>query len=187
MLQSSRVFFSRYFSGAVKDIPVVCPKTKGGKFMPYKRLAWQALYPEIEGGRVRPSFWTSDFKFKHLLRTGNDFKGAIPKAAPPGAYQNTNSSTTHLELKQTRPNRETRALPMMPVTARSVYEHRKEVAELFHRKTRTDFDRLMELRDQEFFDWYSKLQRVRGRWCRAQGVTSRGNYGKAVDASEIWG
>lgn len=75
----------------------------------------------------------------------------------------------------------------MAVTPRVVAEHRVEKTIEFGKRIRRDRRMLMELRDREFYEWYGKLQRVRGRWCRAQGVTSRGVYTKAVDAAEIWG
>jgi hypothetical protein len=76
---------------------------------------------------------------------------------------------------------------MMPLSARVVYERRQEAYRdyLLHQQK---YRRMLhEVRETEFFNWYSRAQRVRGRWCREQGIASRGIYGPAVDAAEIWG
>jgi hypothetical protein len=52
---------------------------------------------------------------------------------------------------------------------------------------RSDRRKIEELKSEEFWGWYLKLQRVRSRWCREHDISSRGVYGPAVDAAELWG
>ena len=136
----------------------------------------------------RAPFWVSDFKHRYLIRTGKEHAGPMPAHPLPGAYPGVTGYTL---LKQLRdfapPDRETRRLPIVPLSARVVYEHREQLKAEFSRTYIANKRILAEAREIELFQWYGKLQRVRGKWCRAQGVTSRGVYSPAVDAAEIWG
>eukprot|EP00744_Colponema_vietnamica_P025578 GILI01037643.1.p2 GENE.GILI01037643.1~~GILI01037643.1.p2 ORF type:complete len:119 (+),score=19.54 GILI01037643.1:40-357(+) len=104
-------------------------------------------------------------------------------------YQNM-FSVGHLSAQLSgayKPSRESRMLPIMPVTPRTAYEYRREVRQDFFRQQATDRRQIQEMKETEFHEWYMKLQRVRGKWCRENSIRSRGVYGPAVDAAEIWG
>lgn len=136
----------------------------------------------------RAPFWVSDFKHRYLIRTGKEHTGPMPPGPAPGSYPNLHPVTLQLYLRDFKPaDRETRRLPLMPRTARVVYEHDQELKDEVKRTRRANMMILDEAKELELFQWYQKLQRVRGRWCRDQGVTSRGVYSPAVDASELWG
>lgn len=151
------------------------------------KVFWSRLLdPHSSMGGRRASFWVNDFKHQHLIKTGRDFTGTVPATPYSGTYQHLHEASKYID-NHPAPPRETRRLPLMAVTPRVVAEHRVEKTIEFGKRIRRDRRMLMELRDREFYEWYGKLQRVRGRWCRAQGVTSRGVYTKAVDAAEIWG
>jgi hypothetical protein len=138
--------------------------------------------------RTRTSFWTADFRHKYLVRTGRYYTGKVPESPPPGYLPDlADTHNAYLDRHPIPPKRETRALPVMPLTPRVVYEHRRETEEAFFAKNKRYRGILKETRDVEFYQWYSRLQRVRGRWCREQGIRSRGAYGPEVDAAEIWG
>lgn len=149
----------------------------------YNRQFWRTIMNE---DHARPSFWVSDFRHKYLTRTGSDFQGRVPASPAPGMYQGF-SDVHKLLANHPKPQRESRHLPVMPMTPRVVYEHAQEKRIDYDRQMRADRRRVEQLKVMEFWGWYTKLQRVRGRWCREQGVTSRGVYGPAVDAAELWG
>jgi hypothetical protein len=173
---------------ALSSAPVAPKLTryaKGRKHInPWNREYWRTLQ---DPDRQRGSFWVSDFKHKYLMRTGGDYQGAVPISPAPGTYQNLTHEHAALMLGHPKPQRESRHLPIMPLTARVVWERRTEKWSDFSRKVRRDRRIILEVRDVEFHEWYAKLQRVRGRWCRDQGIASRGVYSAAVDAAEIWG
>lgn len=136
---------------------------------------------------VRTSFWASDYKHKYLVKHGKDHQGPVPPSPAPGTFQELSPEHSRLHLGgHPVPSRETRRLPLMPVTSRSFFEHKQEATLDFQEKTRKDRLLLKEARELEFHNWYKKVQQVRGRWCRDNNVTSRGNYGRAVDAAEYW-
>lgn len=136
----------------------------------------------------RTSFWTSDFRHKYLVKTGTDYQGVIPASPTAGTYQRFRGfDTRHVLAGHPLPTRESRQLPVIPLTPRVVYEHRNEQRIDFARQTKRDRAKIIEMRDREFHEWYSKLQRVRGKWCRENEIASRGVYGPAVDSAEIWG
>ncbi|EPY29536.1 hypothetical protein STCU_01514 [Strigomonas culicis] len=149
----------------------------------YNRMFWRTVMDE---NHARPSFWVSDFRHKYLAKTGTDFQGRVPVSPAPGMYQGF-SDVHKILANHPKPQRESRHLPIMPMTPRVVYEHAQEKRIDFGKKIRSDRRRIQEMRVTEFWGWYMKLQRVRGRWCREQGVSSRGVYGPAVDAAELWG
>jgi hypothetical protein len=140
----------------------------------------------MDEDHARTSFWISDFRHRYLLKTGTDYQGKVPSSPQPGLYQGFKEVSKILG-GHPKPSRESRHLPIMPLTPRVVYEHENEKRILTSRRMRTDRRRIEELKTHEFWGWYMKLQRVRGRWCKEQGVASRGVYGPAVDASELWG
>lgn len=164
---------------------VMPPRVKGSRqHENFNKRFWQYA---MRTDRNRSSFWVSDFRHKYLIRTGRYFTGKVPESPPPGYLPNVIDSERYMNRHPAPPTRETRHLPIMPLTPRVVYEHRVEAEEAYF-GDKLKFRRIMmEQREVEFHNWYSRLQRVRGRWCREQGVASRGVYGPAVDASEIWG
>lgn len=150
---------------------------------PYGRQFWRTIMNE---DHARPSFWVSDFRHKYLVKTGADYQGKVPSSPAPGMYQGF-SDVHKILANHPKPQRESRHLPVMPMTPRVVYEHSQEKRIDFAKKMRSDRRHVEQLKHLEFWGWYMKLQRVRGRWCREQGVSSRGVYGPAVDAAELWG
>lgn len=134
----------------------------------------------------RKSFWVSDFQHKYLVKTGSDFRGKIPESPAPGMYQKYDVFKRHLSGHM-KPGRESLHLPIAALTPRVAFEHRMEAKHELRQRTSTARRQLEELRKQEYFEWYNKVQRVRGKWCREQGISSRGCYTAAVDAAEIWG
>lgn len=155
----------------------------GSRTGAYNRMYWRSLLDE---NHKRPSFWVSDFRHKYLVKTGTDYQGRVPASPAPGMYQGF-TEVEHILSNHPKPQRESRHLPVMPMTPRVVYEHAQEKRIDFSKTMRRDRRRVEELKTLEFWGWYMKLQRVRGRWCREQGVSSRGVYGPAVDAAELWG
>ncbi|CCW68732.1 unnamed protein product [Phytomonas sp. Hart1] len=149
----------------------------------YGRAYWRGLMNE---NHARPSFWVSDFRHRYLVRTGTDFQGRVPASPSPGTYQGFHDVHKIL-ANHPKPPRASRHLPVMPMTPRVVYEHAQEKRIDFAKKIRRDRNRMEELKQTEFWGWYTKLQRVRGRWCREQEISSRGVYGPAVDAADLWG
>eukprot|EP00758_Cryptobia_borreli_P012773 Tbor_TRINITY_DN5773_c4_g2::TRINITY_DN5773_c4_g2_i1::g.20533::m.20533 len=152
---------------------------------PYQNMFWRRLTdPEFQQG----TYWVSDFKHRYLAAMGRDYRGKIPETPPPGTYTGV-IHTKRRAVSGGHPlfDRETRHLPVMPLSARSVYEHRAEKRIDFLAEYSADRRKLVQMREHEFYEWYMKLQRVRGRWCRENGIRSRGVYGPAVDAAEIWG
>lgn len=136
----------------------------------------------------RAPFWISDFKHRYLIRTGKDHQGPMPAHPPPGSYQGLRGPNVFMYLRDFEPaDRETRRLPIMKLTARVYHEHREELRTEFRNTFVANKKIIDEARDVELYNWYTKVQRVRGRWCRDQGVTSRGVYSGAVDAAELWG
>lgn len=150
---------------------------------PYNRMFWRDI---MNNNHSRGSFWVSDFRHRYLAKTGMDYQGRVPSSPAPGTYQGF-SDVHKILLNHPKPQRESRHLPVMPMTPRVVYEHAQEKRIDFDKKVRRDRRQISQLRTQEFWSWYTKLQRVRGRWCREQGVSSRGVYTPAVDAAELWG
>lgn len=140
----------------------------------------------MDENHANTSFWASDFRHKYLMKTGTDFHGQVPATPQAGMYQKFEDTRLMLHGSP-KPSRESRHLPIMPLTPRVVYEHDQETKIAARKKMRTDRHRVEELKNQEFWGWFMKLQRVRGRWCKEQGVSSRGIYGPAVDAAELWG
>ncbi|EAN79766.1 uncharacterized protein TEOVI_000273100 [Trypanosoma equiperdum] len=155
----------------------------GSRTNPYNRQYWRVIMNE---NYSRPSFWVSDFRHRYLMRTGTDYQGQVPSSPQPGLYQGF-SDVHKLLANHPKPQRESRHLPVLPMTPRVVFEHANEKRIDTAKKMRRDRRRIEELKTLEFWGWYMKLQRVRGRWCREQGVSSRGVYGPAVDAAELWG
>ena len=136
----------------------------------------------------RTPFWVSDFKHRYLIRTGKDHKGPMPAHAPPGSYQGLNRASLFMHLRDMPPaERETRRLPILPLTARISHEHYLEAKSERTVNTIRNKALLAEVADTELHHWYGKVQRVRGRWCRDQGIASRGVYSAAIDAAELWG
>jgi hypothetical protein len=167
-------------------LPVVkrfARRWSGNRTNAYGRQFWRVVMNEQH---KRPSYWIGDFKHKHLVKTGGDFYGRVPASPQAGMYQGFTDTRKILD-GHPKPSRETRHLPIMPLTPRVVYEHRQEKRIDFMKKFNSDRRKLQTMRHHEFWGWYNKLQRVRGRWCKEQGVSSRGVYGPAVDASELWG
>lgn len=149
----------------------------------YGRMYWRHIMNE---DHARPSFWVSDFRHEYLKKHGTDFQGRVPASPSPGLYQGF-SDVHKILLNHPKPQRESRHLPVMPMTPRVVFEHAQEKRIDFDKKARLDRRRIEALKQEEFWGWYNKLQRVRGRWCREHNVSSRGVYGPAVDAAELWG
>ena len=155
---------------------------KGRK--PGETMFFESLF---QTDAVRQSFWVGDYKHKHLLKTGREHRGQVPASPAPGTFQALGPMHSKLHLGgHPVPTRESRHLPLMPVTNRSVFEHREEMTHDFNMKMRVDKKALHTAREVEFHQWYNQVQRVRGRWCRENGVTSRGSYTRAVDAAEYW-
>ena len=147
-------------------------------------LVWEHLF---QTDAIRRSFWVGDFKHRHLVRTGREHVGPVPQSPAPGTFQSLGPMHSVLHLGgHPVPTRESRHLPLMPVTQRSVFEHREEIRDAFSKKMRNDKRMLATAREVDFHQWYNQVQRVRGRWCRDNGVTSRGSYTRAVDAAEYW-
>ena len=182
MLQNSSLRFQR----VLPLRPLVSPKEpRGGeRHMHWSQQFWKKVF---NTDRRRTSFWVSDFKHKYLIRTGKYYTGKVPESPPPGYLPTTQESVRMLNKHPHPPRRETRHLPIMPLTPRIVYEHDVEAEDAFFLARDKYKVLLEETREYEFYNWYNRVQRVRGRWCREQGVTSRGAYGPAVDAAEIWG
>lgn len=149
----------------------------------YSRMYWRTLLNE---DHARPSFWVSDFRHKYLAKHGTDYQGQVPASPAPGMYQGF-SDVHKILANHPKPQRESRHLPVMPMTPRVVFEHAQEKRIDFSKKMHHDRRLVEQLRTLEFWGWYMKLQRVRGRWCKEHGVSSRGVYGPAVDAAELWG
>lgn len=166
--------------------PVVMAGRKKGAItnMGYEKKFWDRIY---NADRLRTSFWASDFKHKYLIRTGKFYTGKVPESPPPGYLPNTFAVEQYLNNHPAPPKRETRHLPVIPLTPRVAYEHLSESEDAYFVARDKYKQILKETRELEFNNWYNRLQRVRGRWCREQGVASRGAYGPAVDAAEIWG
>lgn len=158
-------------------------QNSGSRTNPYNRQFWRTT---MDDNFARTSFWASDFRHRHLARTGADFTGRVPMSPAPGTFQGFGDVRKILS-GHPKPSRESRHLPIMPLTPRVVFEHENEHKILTARKMRSDRRRIEDLRHQEFWGWYMKLQRVRGRWCKESGIASRGVYGPAVDAAELWG
>lgn len=140
---------------------------------------------------IKPSFWASDFKHRYLINTGRDYTGPLPASPAPGMYR---GFYKHNDIKLTNrlnnhqaPTRESRHLPVMPMTPRVVYEYSREQRQDAVAMQRADKRAISEMKETEFHEWYMKLQRVRGKWCRENSIRSRGVYGPAVDAAELWG
>lgn len=150
---------------------------------PYGRMFWRVTMDE---NHARSSFWSSDFRHRYLVKTGTDYAGKVPASPQPGLYQGFGDVRKILS-GHPKPSRESRHLPIMPLTPRVVVEHENEHRIAVGRKMREDRRKIEDLRTREFWGWYNKLQRVRGRWCKEHGVASRGVYGPAVDAAELWG
>jgi hypothetical protein len=166
--------------------PVVKHYRRQGTSMrsnPYNRMFWRTVMDE---NHTRASFWSSDFRHRHLAQTGTDFAGKVPSSPAPGTYQGF-QDVRRILGGHPKPQRESRHLPIMPLTPRVVFEHHNEKKILVSRQMRSDRRKVEVLKHQEFWGWYMKLQRVRGRWCKENGVASRGVYGPAVDAAELWG
>eukprot|EP00796_Vickermania_ingenoplastis_P008349 gene8349-5848_t len=155
----------------------------GSRTNAYGRMYWRTVMNEDFG---RPSFWTSDFRHEYLKKHGADYHGRVPASPAPGRYQGF-GDVHKLLANHPKPQRESRHLPVMPMTPRVVHEHAQEKRIDLSKRMRLDRRRIEALKQEEFWGWYNKLQRVRGRWCREHGVTSRGAYGPAVDAAELWG
>uniref|UniRef100_A0A7S1QQN5 Uncharacterized protein n=1 Tax=Neobodo designis TaxID=312471 RepID=A0A7S1QQN5_NEODS len=180
--------------------PIKGPQTDGPVRSPVMRMGFQKYtmkhntmqmtnYWEytINDSRRAP-FWVSDFKHRYLVRTGKEHTGPMPAQAINGQYPGIHGYQLLKYLRDFAPaQRETRRLPIVNVSARVVYEHRVQLKDEFYRTYKANQRVLAEAREIELFQWYGKMQRVRGKWCRAQGVTSRGIYTPAVDAAEIWG
>ncbi|KAG5474976.1 hypothetical protein CUR178_04426 [Leishmania enriettii] len=150
---------------------------------PYSRMFWRTVLNE---DFARPSFWVSDFRHRYLAKHGVDYQGRVPASPAPGTYQGF-SDVHKILANHPKPQRESRHLPVMPMTPRVVFEHAQEKRIDYAKKMHRDRRLVQQLRTHEFWGWYMKLQRVRGRWCKEQGVSSRGVYGPAVDAAELWG
>ena len=150
-----------------------------------------AVYQKAYGMDVhlqwRPSFWASDFKHRYLIQTGGDYKGQIPQVPAPGSYPGLSEHDLHSLGGGEIPGRESRHLPQRSITAKLVWEDFQEQKFMWNYHRASARVKLSDLRDVEMFEWYTKLQRVRGRWCREQGIASRGVYGPAIDAAEMWG
>lgn len=158
-------------------------QASGSRVNAYNRKFWRITMDE---NFARASFWASDFRHRHLAQTGTDFAGKVPASPAPGTFQGFQDVQKILG-GHPKPQRESRHLPIMPLTPRVVFEHENEHRMLTSRKMHSDRRKVEVLRHQEFWGWYMKLQRVRGRWCKENGVASRGVYGPAVDAAELWG
>ena len=147
----------------------VTPKRKlfsnGAVSKNYGRAFWRSA---LDPTYLRTSFWTSDFKHQHLVRTGGDYTGKVPQSPYPGTYRN-QPDVSKLLGGHPRPQRESRHLPVMPTTPRFIYEKMCEHRIDWMKKMRLDRRRMEHVRNTEFHEWYGKLQRVRGRWCREQG------------------
>lgn len=181
-MQTSPVLLKRSLS-RYPVAPVLKIYKKGNTHNNFSRIFWRnAMDPNF----ARASFWASDFRHKYLVKHGTDFNGKVPETPQSGLYQGYHDVRRILG-GQHKPSRESRHLPITPLTARVVYEHDNEQRISVTRKFRTDRRRVEELKSHEFWGWYVKLQRVRGRWCKDQGISSRGVYGPAVDAAELWG
>lgn len=159
-------------------------KWSSSRTNPYGRLYWRNVMNE---DFARPSFWVSDFRHEYLKKHGTDYQGKVPSSPPPGRYQGFHSDVHKLLSNHPKPQRESRHLPVIPMTPRVVYEHAQEKRIDFGKRMRLDRRRIETLKQEEFWGWYNKLQRVRGRWCREHSITSRGVYSPAVDAAELWG
>jgi hypothetical protein len=188
MLSSTQLCLGARYGRILPLRPWVSPKGKLNKgserSMYFEKAFWERVMNE---DRHRTSFWVSDFKHKYLIRTGKYYSGKVPESPPPGYLADTHDVRKFLGNHPAPPKRETRHLPVMPLTPRVVFEHSEEAEDAYF-VARDKYRRMLqETRELEFHNWYTRLQRVRGRWCREQGVTSRGAYGPAVDASEIWG
>lgn len=149
----------------------------------YGRMYWRTIMNE---DHARPSFWVSDFRHEYLKKHGVDYNDRVPSSPAPGMYQGF-TDVHKLLANHPKPQRESRHLPVMPMTPRVVYEHSQEQQIDLSKKMRLDRRRIQNLKQNEFWGWYNKLQRVRGRWCREHNIRSRGVYGPAVDAAELWG
>lgn len=158
-------------------------KWSSSRTNPYGRQYWRNIMNE---DHARPSFWVSDFRHEYLKKHGLDYQGSVPASPAPGRYQNF-TDVHKLLNNHPKPHRESRHLPVIPMTPRVVYEHAQEKRIDFGKQMRLDRRRIEILKQEEFWGWYNKVQRVRGRWCRENGIASRGAYGPAVDAAELWG
>jgi len=139
---------------------------------------------------VQPSVWTGDFKHRYLANTGRDYVGPLPASPAAGMYRGfSTNKLLQMRLGKNAPvaERESRHLPVMPITPRAVFEYKREVSQDYFAMVRSDKRVISQLKENEFHEWYMKLQRVRGKWCRENSIRSRGVYGPAVDAAEIWG
>ena len=183
---------------------VIMHKRSGGPVRPVGKTfinKWQRqMYPKYgsffwrritDPAFMQTSFWASDFKHRYLINTGRDYTGPLPASPAPGMYTGfhkhgdpvlSDRLNNHHAAK-----RESRALPVMPMTPRVVYEYEREQRQDAFAMQRSDKAAISELKETEFYEWYMKLQRVRGKWCRENEIRSRGVYGPAVDAAELWG
>lgn len=150
----------------------------------WRKLFWEYTLNDTR----RASFWVSDFKHRYLVRTGKEHRGQVPANIPAGMYPGMHPESLRTTLRDYQPaDRETRRLPIVPQTARVVHEHYLELHNEFWQGVRRDRAIMREVREVELHQWYNKAQKVRGRWCRDQGIASRGVYSPAVDAAELWG
>ncbi|KNH05624.1 hypothetical protein XU18_3395 [Perkinsela sp. CCAP 1560/4] len=132
---------------------------------------------------ARPSFWVSDFHHRYLIKTGKDYTGQIPMSPPPGTYQTAN----YKELKNELPQRDTRALPIRPSLARTVYEAGVERQSIEHRAGAKEARNRVIRRQEEYWKFFTTVQRERAKWCKKNQIRSRGVYKPVIDATEIWG
>jgi hypothetical protein len=190
MLSSSLVFLGssggRSRGRLLPVKPLVMPHNEKGsrQHMHWTRKFWQSV---LMRDRHRTSYWTADFRHKYLIRTGRYYTGKVPESPPPGYLPDVRDGHEYfLDGHPPAPPRETRHLPVIPLTPRVVYEHRVETEDAYFARKRKYRAILTETRDMEFYNWYSRVQRVRGRWCREQNIRSKGIYGPEVDAAEIF-
>lgn len=131
----------------------------------------------------RPSFWVSDFHHRYLITTGKDYEGRVPMSPPPGTYQN----ATHKQLPGELPQRDTRALPVRPRHPRVVFEESIEAMSSEARERSTKEWKQMKKAEEDYWEFFTKVQQVRAKWNRGKNNRSRGVYSPVIDATEIWG
>eukprot|EP00009_Paramoeba_aestuarina_P006000 CAMPEP_0201509676 /NCGR_PEP_ID=MMETSP0161_2-20130828/2660_1 /ASSEMBLY_ACC=CAM_ASM_000251 /TAXON_ID=180227 /ORGANISM="Neoparamoeba aestuarina, Strain SoJaBio B1-5/56/2" /LENGTH=160 /DNA_ID=CAMNT_0047904697 /DNA_START=54 /DNA_END=533 /DNA_ORIENTATION=+ len=154
-------------SGRMANIPfsssVGPSKKKHVEMKQWGKLAWKQ-YSNPYGRR--PSFWVSDFHHRYLIKTGKDYTGSIPMSPPPGTYQSAN----YKELRNELPQRDTRALPIRPSLARTVYEASVEKKSFEARaETREARNRVVR-RQEEYWKFFTTVQRERAKWCKKNQI-----------------
>ena len=170
-------------SGKMPNIPWRSSYGKSYKKSDQKQTSKTTWREMLNPYGRRPSFWVSDFHHRYLITTGKDYTGRVPMSPQPGTYQSAN----HRELRNELPQRDTRALPVRPSLARTVWEAESERRAIEQRQEVREARERVVRRQEEYWKFFTTVQRERAKWCKHNQVRSRGIYKPVIDATEIWG